>query len=254
MTLSVNFSLLETILFEPDQGFYLLSQHLERLRGAIHDFQQLDSTLFPNPPSDQQLTEQLWEKVTERKKDYQRVRLLMDKDAHVTIESTLLPPLKQTDISANTLDGLAQSVPSVTVKLDSQAWDLSPNDPFILHKTTHRDIYEQARLRTQCNYHAAPKEPFDVVLYNMNHQITETSIANIAIGVPQKGGTGYDWKTPPVQSGLLPGVFRSYLIQQGWIREAEITVHDLIQANQQGDPIICFNSVRKAYRVQLLTE
>ncbi|KAI8358457.1 aminotransferase [Choanephora cucurbitarum] len=226
--LSADFSLLETILFEPNQGFYLLSHHLDRLKRAIYDFQQLDPTLFPNPPSEHQLVDQLERKVTEQN-GCQRVRLLMDKQAHVSIESVLLPTTA--GFSADTLDRLAQSVPSVAVKLDSQACDLSSNDPFILHKTTQRDMYEQARSRMQCNYHAKFNEPFDVVLYNKQNQITETSIANIAVGVP-KEGKGYDWKTPPVSSGLLPGVFRSYLLEQGWIREAELTVEDLIQANQ----------------------
>ena len=47
-------------------GFYLLSHHLDRLKRAIYDFQQLDPTLFPNPPSEQQLIDQLKRKVTEQ--------------------------------------------------------------------------------------------------------------------------------------------------------------------------------------------
>jgi len=75
----------------------------------------------------------------------------------------------------------------------------------------------------------------EVVLRNSRNEITETTIANIVIG--------WDGEliTPPLESGLLPGTFRQYLLERGEIREGVITVEMLNQA----DEIYLINSVRK---------
>ncbi|KAI8072252.1 aminotransferase [Gilbertella persicaria] len=223
--MDTHFSLLETILFTPDQGFYLIQEHLNRLQHAIDDFRQLDASLFPNAPSSQYILDQLEQKVSYNQ-GYQRVRLLIDTSSSVTVESTSLPTCS---VFYHSLDQAAKANPSFSIILDIQPFDVSTDDPFILHKTTHRVVYEQARARTQCSYHPVDQEPFDVVLYNKQNQITETSIANLAIGYPSTNG--YVYKTPPISCGLLSGVFRSFLIKQG-LQEQVMTVDDLIQAQE----------------------
>jgi branched-subunit amino acid aminotransferase/4-amino-4-deoxychorismate lyase len=71
-------------------------------------------------------------------------------------------------------------------------------------------------------------------MWNQNKQITETSITNIAIRF-NINDNQHVWKTPPVKCGLLPGVFRSYLLehqQENNLVEEIITVEDLKQAQK----------------------
>lgn len=79
--------------------------------------------------------------------------------------------------------------------------------PWVRHKTTRRDVYDSARERTGCDYGGGGlgKEglPFDVVLWNERREVTETSIANLAVEVKAEGEEGSVWKTPPVECGEL---------------------------------------------------
>jgi branched-subunit amino acid aminotransferase/4-amino-4-deoxychorismate lyase len=81
------------------------------------------------------------------------------------------------------------------IVLDTQS-TITTNQPTIQHKTTHRQVYTSARERTR----VGTDDIFDVVLWNTNNQITETSIANIAIGEKTPQGN-YIWKTPSLDCG-----------------------------------------------------
>jgi branched-subunit amino acid aminotransferase/4-amino-4-deoxychorismate lyase len=124
------------------------------------------------------------------------------------------------------LDEAAEMTPKLTVVLDTEPFSLPTNDPYILHKTTRRDMYDVARTRTNCQWHGDNNEPFDVIMYNSNNKITETSITNIAIRFVINGK--YIWKTPKISCGLLPGVFRSFLLDsnQGLVEDI-ITIDEL---------------------------
>ncbi|CAO3702118.1 unnamed protein product [Rhizopus stolonifer] len=113
-------------------------------------------------------------------------------------------------------------------------------------------MYNEARERTGCDWHATLDQPFDVILWNSKGQVTESSIANIAVKFQNDEKT--IWKTPRVESGLLPGVFRSFLLLNQDIIQDDITIQELKQAHEEGRPIVCFNSVRKLYRVKLLSD
>ena len=98
---------------------------------------------------------------------------------------------------------------------------------FLFHKTTHRTVYEQAKLDVpDCD---------DVILWNERGEVTESCIANIVI---QKEGRLI---TPPVDCGLLAGTFREYLLKSGTIEEGIVTLNDLKIA----DEVFLVNSVRK---------
>ena len=100
-------------------------------------------------------------------------------------------------------------------------------NPFLYHKTTHRGFYPAAR--------PAGGACDDVVLWNEQGQATETTIANLVV---QQGGRLI---TPPVESGLLPGVFRRHLLETGQIVEGVVTLDDLRRAER----VFAVNSVRK---------
>jgi para-aminobenzoate synthetase/4-amino-4-deoxychorismate lyase len=107
---------------------------------------------------------------------------------------------------------------------------------FMFHKTTHRPWYEKAMAN------ARKGKCLDTVFLNKSGEIAECSTNNIFV---EKKGTLY---TPPITSGLLPGILRANLIKTGKCREKVLYLKDLHKA----DAIYCGNSVRGLVRVQFL--
>lgn len=70
--------------------------------------------------------------------------------------------------------------------------------------------------------------PFDVIMYNAEGEITETSIANIAVRLDAAALS--PWITPRAVCGLLPGVMRAELIEKGEIEEGHVSVDELTRA------------------------
>jgi len=60
-----------------------------------------------------------------------------------------------------------------------------------------------------------------------------------------KNGRGL---TPPVSCGLLPGVFRNWLVDHGELTEEVLTVADIYEA----DSVFLINSVRKWIPAELI--
>ena len=87
---------------------------------------------------------------------------------------------------------------------------------FLRHKTTNREIYER-------NMAAARQLGFDEVLFlNERSELTEGSISNLLVLI---NGT---WITPPLDSGVLPGVQRTHLLQSAPnLEERAIRIDDL---------------------------
>jgi para-aminobenzoate synthetase/4-amino-4-deoxychorismate lyase len=108
------------------------------------------------------------------------------------------------------------------------------HDPLLYHKTTSRAIYE--------NRAATPPDCDDVLLVNERGEITESTIANLVVGID-----GALW-TPPLESGLLPGVLRAEMLARGEIRERIIRPDDLARAEETW----LVNSVRRWRRAVLV--
>ncbi len=104
---------------------------------------------------------------------------------------------------------------------------LNSQSPFVYHKTTHRPHYSQA-LAAQPDYD-------DVLLWNTAGEITEFCTGNVVINYHGM------WLTPHLDAGLLAGVYRQWLLQQGKITEATITRAMLTAATE----IVLINSVRE---------
>ncbi|OZJ03976.1 hypothetical protein BZG36_03252 [Bifiguratus adelaidae] len=237
------FELLETILWTLKDGFYLLTRHMDRLCASADYFcEATEGRLFGEVPEREEIIIELSQRVP-RDKGPQRVRCLLSSGGSLTVQSTPLP---------STPARLADTGPrALPVKLDTQA--IHTDSPFIRNKSTQRRVYDEARARVGCDWHGgeASKEniPFDVILYNKFGQVTETSIANIAI----QDGDG-QWITPKAECGLLPGVYRQECLEVGHMKEGLVTISDLKDAVKRGRRIKCFNSVRKEYDVVLLDD
>ena len=74
-----------------------------------------------------------------------------------------------------------------------------------------------------------------MLLWNERNELTESCVANVVAAIDG------DLVTPPVESGLLAGVFRGWLLERGKIREQVLNVGDLGKFSK----IYLINSVRK---------
>lgn len=181
--------LLESLLWEPKNGYFLLDLHLKRLERSAN--------YFNFPLSITEASKALQAFSITCGSIAQKIRLTLSCDGKLTLQ-------------AHTLDSgilkIGASVGIASKPIDSQI-------PFLYHKTTYRLPYTMA-LESQ-------PESQDVFLWNQDGVITESTIANIAIDTPA------GLITPPVQCGLLPGTFRAQLLAEGKIREELITLDDL---------------------------
>ena len=182
------FQLLETLLWTPEEGFFLLDRHLQRLSESAEYFD------FRVSVPDIRASLQSWTET--RPPGPHRLRLLVARDGIATLQGQ---PFQ-----------VAQTTP-VRVKLAPSPID--PSDLFLYHKTTFRKTYEQAG--------SACPDCDDVLLWNSGGELTESTIANLVIDLEG------ELFTPPVACGLLPGTFRAQLLAEGTIHEKIIRVDDL---------------------------
>ena len=204
------FQLIETILW--DGTYRFLDEHLRRLNSSARYFD-----FYYNPA---QITSQL------KKMDnnfeigfHYKVRLLLDKDGGLKIDYS--------KIAQDSYSGEKYVVIS-RYKIDS-------GEIFCFHKTTNRDLYD-----SEYN-HYRQKGYYEVIFSNNKNEFTEGAISNIIVEINKRR------YTPPVSSGLLPGIFRAHLIKKHGVQERVIMRDDLIRANR----IFLCNSVRGLTQVKI---
>ncbi len=184
-----SFSLLETILWQPHDGYFVLDYHLQRLQAsAIYfdfnlDINNLKAQLDKLPKS---FLNQAY-----------KVRLLLDAHGEIRYQIIPLSPINNQEF----------------VKLGMCCTPVDSTNIFLYHKTTNRQVYERVK--------ATFPDCDDVLLWNEREEITETCIGNIVVKL------NGELLTPPVKCGLLAGTFRASLLEQGKIREEIITVEML---------------------------
>ncbi len=199
------FSLIESILWTPEENFFLLDYHLERLKQS--------ASYFSYPLNVQNVQSQLIKLANKFKNNQstsQKVRLLLNHKGQIYLQWQKLSQEKKLYYRL----GLAKSA-------------ITLNNPFLYHKTSWRVVYEIAR--------QSIKQYDDVLLWNERGEVTETSIANIVIELK---GQLY---TPPISCGLLGGTYRALLLKQNKIQEKVILCQELRQCSK----IYLINSVRK---------
>jgi para-aminobenzoate synthetase / 4-amino-4-deoxychorismate lyase len=231
------FDLLETLLWTPKTGYFLQELHWQRLAASAQYF----GYALDIPALDQQLA-YLVEKFDQQ---VQRVRVLCEKKGGVTLYPTPL----EVEITRNLgippdqdLERLSQIQP---VRLAIAPTPVHSQDRFLYHKTTHREVYDQARRQIRL-----PAEDWDdVLLWNERGELTETCIANVVVMRQSQDGR-CQWLTPPVSAGLLAGTYRAWLLAQGLLREQTLRLEELrlgelyLENEQRGDRLYVINSVR----------
>ena len=192
------FRLLESLAWHPESGPTLLKRHLDRLA--------ISAATFGFHLDRDHVERQL---LAVREDTAKKLRLLLAHDGEVDLEVH--------DLMTN----------------EKEPWELplddtpvDRHDEFLYHKTTRRTRYDVARARF-------PEAP-DVILWNEQRQLTETTRGNLVVHL---NGVAC---TPPVSCGLLAGTMRAELLESGDIVERVVHVNDLMRA----EAVEMINSVR----------
>ena len=179
--------LLETMKYDPRDGVVLLDRHINRLIAAA------STHAYPlNPTQAKELVQCF--SATEKRK----LRLLADRSGRLSLESNDFPPIK------------------TVFRLALADAPIQREDFRLRTKTTQRTLYDQNR--------GARLDIDDVILFNEDNEITETTIFNLYLKIQ---GVLY---TPALPSGLLPGVYREHLLALGAAKERVLSVQDLSKA------------------------
>jgi para-aminobenzoate synthetase/4-amino-4-deoxychorismate lyase len=187
-----SFELLETLRHEPGEGYLHLAEHLERLGSSARYF----GFRFDAEAAVSELKRAAHEGGTAL-----RVRLALARDGAIRVETAALP-----------------EAPAGSVRLALDDEPVDPDDVWLFHKTSRRAPYDRRRARRP--------DVDDVILVNTQGEVTESTVANLAVrfdGV---------WVTPPVASGLLPGSYRAVLVREGALEERPVMVRELRAAQE----------------------
>ena len=190
-----DFALFETMYGTKADGCRHLEQHLQRICGSAayfgftHDIASLRKMV----------------------QDYclrlpstgpHRVRLALNQAGVCSIQSALLIPF---------------DTENLPVKLLLATQPVISNDLFLRHKTTVRQRYDAA-------WRAAEEQgAFDMLFFNMQGELTEGGRSSVFVKLDGC------WYTPPLSTGLLPGIMRAQLLQDpAWNAcERRLTIDDL---------------------------
>ncbi|HWO69551.1 MAG TPA: aminodeoxychorismate synthase component I [Actinomycetota bacterium] len=194
------FELLETLRAEPGGRIPFLEDHLERIGASASYF----GFRFDRARAAMRLLE-----AARGAEVSLRLRLTLARSGALELGAEPLP-----------------GPPSQPVRLAVDEPSVDPADPLWFHKTTARDRYREAAARHP--------DADDVLLVNLRGEVTESTIANLAVRI------GGRWWTPPLEAGLLPGVFRGRLLSAGRLRERPIRAEELREA----EALALVNSVR----------
>jgi para-aminobenzoate synthetase/4-amino-4-deoxychorismate lyase len=210
-----DFDILETILWDKDNGFAYLEEHLERARNS-----QVYFGREWNAENANKSLRRLKDLLLRRKIKYARVRVIISKNGRLKTEYTIL-------------EKAGWNKQKLKLKISEKA--TNSKDVFLYHKTTNREFYDD-------EFKKAHSEGFDEVIFvNEKGEVTEGAITNIFI-LNKEG-----WRTPSLKCGLLPGIWRKKMICELRAEAKIITLEDLKTATR----IIIGNSVRGSQNAQL---
>ena len=185
-----NFSLIETLRFEPETGFVRLRLHLARLQRSARRLG------FAAPKN---VLGKLEQAVAGAAAPL-RVRLTLDREGQAEVTTAPFVPL----------------LPDTVWRLRIAATRLDSADKLLRFKTTRRGIYEAAR--AECR----PDEADEVLLLNEKDEVCEGTITSVFLE-----DSADLLRTPPISAGLLAGVLRTELICQRKARVGRIRLDDL---------------------------
>lgn len=146
-----------------------------------------------------------------------RLRLALNAAGGFAVQSGLLTPLQQ---------------PVRVLLADAPT---ASDDLFLRHKSTLRAGYDAAWKAAEA------RGAFDQLFFNERGELTEGGRSSVFVRI---GGC---WLTPPLASGLLPGVMRAVVLEAWGATEAVIT-RDMLAGAEE---IVVCNALRGALRAEL---
>ncbi|MCA1406035.1 aminotransferase class IV family protein [Ensifer sp. IC3342] len=185
-----DFSLIETLRFEPETGFVRLRLHLARLTRSARrlGFAGADAA------------EAHLRGAVRGAEVPLRVRLTLDRHGAIAVTAAPVAPLP---------DDAVWRARIAATRLDS-------GNRLLRFKTTRREIFEAARSEFSL------AEADEVILLNERGEVCEGTITSVFLD----DGSGI-LKTPPIGCGLLAGVLRAELICQRRARVSRLFPADL---------------------------
>jgi para-aminobenzoate synthetase/4-amino-4-deoxychorismate lyase len=130
----------------------------------------------------------------------------------------------------------APTPPAGAVDLMVSPFRTDPDDPFLRHKTSLRGLYNREHRR------ALSLGCFDALFIDRLDGVTEGAMTNVFARL------GEEWVTPPLDQGLLPGLWRAAFLTETHATERSLTLAEALDA----DEIVVGNSVRGAVPVARL--
>ncbi|MEX0743552.1 MAG: aminodeoxychorismate synthase component I [Actinomycetota bacterium] len=186
------FDLFETVRHEPGEGHRHLAEHLERLGSSARYFG------FRFEP---EAAFAAMKRAAADRVGTFAIRLTLSRDGSVATDVRELP-----------------SAPAGPVRLAVDDEPVDPDDIWLFHKTTRRLPYERRKEKRP--------DVDDVILVNTRGEVTESTIANLAVRLEGR------WVTPPLEAGLLAGTYRSVLLREGSLIERPIRISELLAAEE----------------------
>jgi para-aminobenzoate synthetase / 4-amino-4-deoxychorismate lyase len=183
------FDLIETMRFDPDVGVPRLERHLERIKASAAEL----GFSFDRHDTRNRIQALCFELEGPTK-----LRLMLARRGEISLETAPLPEL---------LNGAADCV--------ALPLPVVPGDWRLRHKTTDRGFHTEALAAAQ------ERGAREAVFVRDDGLVTEGSYTNVFV---ERGGK---LLTPPAALGLLPGILRAELIDEGRAVEAELTLDDL---------------------------
>ena len=220
-----DFQLFETILWRPGTCYWLLEEHLLRLAGA--------ATFFKFSCDLSEIRLRLCREEATFDEGCHRLRLVLAKDGRLSLTAVPCDAPALTSLPLRP----AQDDLSGCAIVDFSPLMVDTDSPWLFHKTTKRGLYDS-------QYRQARKEGlFDYIFCNNAGEVTEGCITNIIIYLEG------EYRTPPVASGLLPGVMREHLLAESVVPVVEkaLSRQDVLSA----EAIFVCNSVRGLVRVKM---
>jgi 4-amino-4-deoxychorismate lyase len=129
-----------------------------------------------------------------------RLRLTLDRDARIDIETSPLPPTKP-------LWHLALA-----------PTPLRCNDPWLTLKSSNRSAYDHARA-------ALPAGIDEAIFVNERGEVCDGTITTLFFDA------GHGLRTPPATCGLLPGVLRADMLAQGLCHVSVLPIQDIVRVD-----------------------
>ncbi len=208
-----DYHLIETILWDSHhQEFFLNELHLKRMKKSANE--------LGFPYSERDIIERL-ESVSLKRAENAKIRLLLHRSGQI-------------DVSVETIKS-----DNNKKRIKFSRFQTNAQDFYLQHKTSRRNLYEIELIQ------ARKEGYYDVIFCNNDNEITEGSFNNVII---QKGTNFY---TPPVKCGLLPGVYREYVINHPVLAypviEKVLYLPDILKA----EAVFLINSVRGIIRVSV---